>query len=103
MTPRTSNSSPSTPSRWAGGSAPRSSTAPAARPARRGFAEITLTTYADVPWNAPFYAARGFTEVTDPAPYLQRRRAHEREQGYDRHGPAGWRMRRALGALAPTS
>jgi len=69
---------------------------------RRGFAEITLTTYADVPWNAPFYAARGFTEVTDPAPYLQRRRAHEREQGYDRHGPRV-AMRRALGALAPTS
>ena len=67
----------------------------------RGYAELTLTTYADVPWNAPFYAARGFAVVDDPAPYLQRQRAHEQEQGYDRHGPrvamsrpAGCRSRR---------
>ncbi len=68
----------------------------------RGYAELTLTTYADVPWNAPFYAARGFRVVEDPAPYLQRQRAHEREQGYDRHGPRV-AMSRPLGALTPTS
>ena len=68
----------------------------------RGYAELTLTTYADVPWNAPFYAARGFRVVDDPAPYLQRQRAHEREQGYDRHGPRV-AMSRPLGALTPTS
>jgi GNAT superfamily N-acetyltransferase len=28
----------------------------------QGYRAITLTTFADVPWNAPFYAARGFTE-----------------------------------------
>jgi ribosomal protein S18 acetylase RimI-like enzyme len=33
----------------------------------RGHATVTLHTYADVPWNAPFYAALGFVE-TGPAP-----------------------------------
>jgi hypothetical protein len=32
----------------------------------RGYDELTLRTYADVPWNAPFYATCGFTE-TEPA------------------------------------
>ncbi|MFK3678807.1 GNAT family N-acetyltransferase [Microbacterium sp. NPDC090218] len=27
---------------------------------RRGFSRMTLRTYADVPWNAPFYASCGF-------------------------------------------
>jgi GNAT superfamily N-acetyltransferase len=27
-----------------------------------GFAELTLITYFDVPWNGPFYASEGFTE-----------------------------------------
>lgn len=30
-----------------------------------GAAEVTLRTFADVPWNAPFYAARGFEVVAD--------------------------------------
>ena len=30
-----------------------------------GFATITLTTFADVPWNGPFYARHGFETVTD--------------------------------------
>jgi GNAT superfamily N-acetyltransferase len=34
---------------------------------RRGHERITLDTYADVPWNAPFYEALGFVE-TGPAP-----------------------------------
>ncbi|KAF1709576.1 GNAT family N-acetyltransferase [Pseudoxanthomonas sacheonensis] len=29
----------------------------------RGFPAMTLTTLRDVPWNAPFYAARGFVEM----------------------------------------
>lgn len=52
----------------------------------RGHRALSLTTYAEVPWNAPFYAARGFSEVTDPAPYLRRQRAHEQAHGYDNHG-----------------
>lgn len=30
----------------------------------RGFSTMTLTTLRDVPWNAPFYAARGFAELS---------------------------------------
>ncbi|MGH8026543.1 MAG: GNAT family N-acetyltransferase [Pseudoxanthomonas sp.] len=30
--------------------------------AARGFSAMTLTTLRDVPWNAPFYAKRGFSE-----------------------------------------
>jgi GNAT superfamily N-acetyltransferase len=28
-----------------------------------GYAEVTLATYRDVPWNGPFYASAGFVEV----------------------------------------
>ncbi|NLJ53849.1 MAG: GNAT family N-acetyltransferase [Intrasporangiaceae bacterium] len=31
----------------------------------RGAAELTLMTYADVPWNGPWYARQGFVEVTE--------------------------------------
>lgn len=30
-----------------------------------GFAALTLTTFADVPWNAPFYARHGFETIAD--------------------------------------
>lgn len=34
--------------------------------ARNGpFAALTLTTFTDVPWNAPFYARHGFETITD--------------------------------------
>jgi GNAT superfamily N-acetyltransferase len=45
---------------------------------------MTLTTFADVPWNAPYYARCGFTVVAEPAPGLQRIRDHEAERGLDR-------------------
>jgi GNAT superfamily N-acetyltransferase len=48
---------------------------------------ITLTTYADVPWNAPYYARRGFVEITDFGPGLQAERAEERRRGLDDVGP----------------
>lgn len=32
---------------------------------RRGYEQLSLRTYADVPWNAPFYARLGFVE-TEP-------------------------------------
>lgn len=41
-----------------------------AEAARRGHEVMTLETYADVPWNAPFYSALGFVETgaaADPA------------------------------------
>ncbi|HEY1650988.1 MAG TPA: GNAT family N-acetyltransferase [Acidimicrobiales bacterium] len=31
--------------------------------ASRGYPELTLTTYRDIPWNGPFYASEGFVEV----------------------------------------
>ena len=72
-----------------------------ARAHEAGYATLSLSTFADVPWNAPFYAARGFIEVGEPPPYLQRVRAHERAMGLDRHGPRVL-MSRALGpASAP--
>ena len=33
--------------------------------AARGYAAMTLTTLRDVPWNAPFYAKRGFHELVE--------------------------------------
>jgi GNAT superfamily N-acetyltransferase len=32
---------------------------------RRGLSALTLTTYADVPWNAPYYARLGFAVVAE--------------------------------------
>jgi GNAT superfamily N-acetyltransferase len=50
-----------------------------------GVVELTLTTYRDVPWNAPFYMRLGFT-VIEPAELdadLSARRALEIERGLD--------------------
>jgi GNAT superfamily N-acetyltransferase len=44
---------------------------------------ITLCTYADVPWNAPYYAARGFAEVADLTPGLAALRVREQNLGLD--------------------
>ena len=69
--------------------------------AARGFSAITLTTLRDVPWNAPFYAARGFVEITEPSwgPELGDLVARERMLGF----PMSLRMvmRRALFLLPP--
>lgn len=53
----------------------------------QGYPAITLTTFRDVPWNAPFYAKRGFAEVLDPTPGLAALRARERALGLDDAGP----------------
>lgn len=49
----------------------------------RGFPAITLTTYRDVPWNAPFYARHGFEPVLDEAltPGLREILDREAQQG----------------------
>jgi GNAT superfamily N-acetyltransferase len=47
---------------------------------------ITLTTYADVPWNAPYYARHGFVEITEFGPELQAERAAEGRLGLDEVG-----------------
>ncbi|EMD29728.1 GNAT family N-acetyltransferase [Amycolatopsis azurea] len=53
--------------------------------AREGLAGLTLTTYADVPWNAPYYARLGF-EILDEETLtegLRAVRAHEIARGLD--------------------
>ena len=40
--------------------------------AARGFPAVTLTTFADVAWNGPFYRRRGFVPLDDPGPQLRR-------------------------------
>lgn len=41
--------------------------------AAAGYAELTLITYREVPWNAPFYASEGFVEVGPPDDWLAAR------------------------------
>jgi GNAT superfamily N-acetyltransferase len=48
-----------------------------------GYPAITLTTYADVAWNGPYYAARGFVETGEVTPGLARLRERERTSGLD--------------------
>ena len=54
--------------------------------AERGYDAISLCTYADVPWNAPFYRSLGFEEVEEPGPLHRRMREHEQDIGLDQHG-----------------
>jgi len=51
----------------------------------RGLASLVLTTYRDVPWNAPYYARLGFTELEEPAlgPGLREVRRQEADRGLD--------------------
>lgn len=49
----------------------------------RGLAAVTLSTFTDVPWNAPFYQRLGFLRITEPAghPRLAAILASEVDQG----------------------
>lgn len=47
---------------------------------------VTLTTFADVAWNAPMYARLGFEELDDLGPELAAIRAAEVAHGFDRLG-----------------
>ncbi len=51
-----------------------------------GARRVTLLTYADVPWNAPWYARHGWQVTDDLGPELQALAAHEEEQGLTRRG-----------------
>lgn len=48
---------------------------------KRGLASLTLTTFRDVPWNAPFYARLGFDYVTELTPELRQKREDETAHG----------------------
>ncbi|WP_325048819.1 GNAT family N-acetyltransferase [Amnibacterium setariae] len=60
--------------------------AAAAEAARRGHSRVTLRTYADVPWNAPFYARLGFVESEPDTAYLRDLAETEGRIGLDRWG-----------------
>ncbi|MFJ7076812.1 GNAT family N-acetyltransferase [Streptomyces sp. NPDC098781] len=56
------------------------------RAREEGLSGLTLTTFAEVPWNAPYYERLGF-RILDEAeltPGLRKIRAHEAELGLDR-------------------
>ena len=56
------------------------------RAREEGLTALTLTTFTDVPWNAPYYERLGF-HVLDEAgltPGLRKIRSHEAELGLDR-------------------
>jgi GNAT superfamily N-acetyltransferase len=53
---------------------------------QHGADRVTLLTYADVPWNAPWYARRGWQVTTELTPGLQALRRREVALGLDRHG-----------------
>ena len=52
---------------------------------QRGYDTITLTTFRDIPWNAPFYAQRGFKVIPedDLSPELRAQRDLEQTYGLD--------------------
>jgi GNAT superfamily N-acetyltransferase len=78
--------------------------AAAERATLKGHGSLTLTTYADIPWNAPFYARHGFVELADDEPRTAAQLAiseHEQELGLERHGRRIW-MRRVLRAHRTT-
>ena len=53
---------------------------------RRGYQSLSLRTYADVPWNGPFYARAGFVE-TSPATDFHKHLAEVEERlGLDLYG-----------------
>lgn len=53
----------------------------------QGYRAITLTTFRDVPWNAPFYRSRGFEIADRLPPALAEVREHEKVIGDDDFGP----------------
>ena len=53
---------------------------------RRGHTHLTLRTYADVPWNAPFYSRCGFEESTPDTDFLRALVAVEERLALTRHG-----------------
>jgi GNAT superfamily N-acetyltransferase len=57
-----------------------------AEAAAAGVPRLTLTTFRDVPWNAPYYARCGFHVLAESewTPGLRAIRAHEAAQGMDR-------------------
>ncbi len=65
---------------------------------QRDLAALTLTTYSDVPWNAPYYERLGFQIMAEDQISDGLRRIREHEEA---HGLARWprvTMRRPVGS-----
>ena len=60
--------------------------AAAAEARAEGYPQLSLCTYRDLAWNAPFYERLGFRVVGDLVPYQQRLREHEVSLGLDESG-----------------
>lgn len=52
----------------------------------RGYTRMTLRTYAEIPWNAPFYASCGFLESIPETPFQRGLVETEASLGLDRYG-----------------
>ncbi|MCX5575050.1 GNAT family N-acetyltransferase [Enterobacter sp. E-TC7] len=67
---------------WQGKGIGRQLIARAADHARKlGLTSLTLTTFRNVPWNAPFYARMGFEMMTTLTPELREKREEETAHG----------------------
>ncbi len=64
------------------------------------YSEITLTTYRDLPWNAPFYAGLGFVVVPEGDWDADLRRLFEEEAGLDSERSKRVVMRMRLGTAS---
>jgi len=61
------------------------------------FAELTLTTYRDLPWNGPFYLGLGFEVVPESGWDADLLRRFEREAGLDSERSRRVVMRKGIG------
>lgn len=52
----------------------------------RGYRRMTLRTYAEIPWNAPFYSSCGFLESIPETPFQRGLVDTESSLGLDRYG-----------------
>lgn len=52
----------------------------------RGYSRVTLRTYAEIPWNAPFHASCGFLESIPETPFQRGLVETEASLGLDRYG-----------------
>ncbi|MGW6062454.1 GNAT family N-acetyltransferase [Streptomyces sp. NPDC055189] len=75
----------------------------AERAREEGREALTLTTFADVPWNAPYYARIGFRVLAEAelTPGLRKIRAHEAELGLDRWPRVAMRRELSPGRTTP--
>jgi GNAT superfamily N-acetyltransferase len=69
--------------------------------AAEGVNALTLTTFAEVPWNAPYYARLGFAPFPEPewGPRLREIRRQEADRGLDRWPRLAMRKAVAAGPL----